>query len=423
MIIAFYNHMSGLGTTIHAAHACALAQNVGLRVAGVSVDFMSDLPRWLEGRQIPCLEGDLASRASAFDLLVMDIRSPARPPITPDAWVLIVCDPASEESAAKAADRLPGHLIWLRNKGYETTIRAPHLHGSHARRMPFSRALARAGVFSRIIWDDPDLAKSPGAADLWQSLEDVLGYSYEARGLSLFHESVAARLRRVAAGVAATRITVEANHAGLKSVLDLIKANVEVVRTNHAGLKSALDSIKANVEAVRTPDVAAEPEPVQEDMVPSPGEVLHQAVTVVDEGLSALIEQVRAQLRDEPSPLDYPAFKLASATGRQTVDAWLEALHRDGRELVCGHDTARELAQSLHPGRHIAYRARVHFSTIARFEQRPGRARLDTLVRIAVACDRADLLELRLRRPASQGDDALSTDLWPGVSSCRRTMN
>lgn len=392
MIIAFYNHMSGLGTTIHAAHACALAQNVGLRVAGVSVDFMSDLPRCLEGRRIPCLEGDLVSRASAFDLLVMDIRSPARPPITPDAWVLIVCDQASEESAVKAADRLPGHLIWLRNKGYETTIRAPHLHGSHARRMPFSRALARAGVFSRIIWDDPELAESPGAADLWQSLEDVLGYSYEARGLSLFHESVAARLRRVAAGVAAARITVE---------------------TNHAGLKSALDLIKTNVEAARAPEVAAESEPVQEDRVIPPGEVLRQAETVFDEGLSALIQQVRAQLRDEPSPLDYPAFKLASATGRQTVDAWLEALHRDGRELACGHDTARELAQSLHPGRHIAYRARVHFSTIARFEQRPGRSRLDTLVRIAVACDRADLLELRLRRPASQDDETFTTDMWP----------
>lgn len=392
MIIAFYNHTSGLGTTIHAAHACALAQNVGLQVAGVSVDFMSDLPRWLEGRRIPCLEGDLASRASAFDLLVMDIRSPARPPITPDAWVLLVCDQASEASAAKAADRLPGHLIWLRNKGYETTIRAPHLYGSHARRMPFSRALARAGVFSRIIWDDPELAESPGATDLWRSLEDVLGYSYEARGLSLFHESVAARLRRVAADVAAARITVEANHAGLKS---------------------ALDVIKANVEAARAPDVAAESEPVQEDMVTSPGEVLRQTETVFDEGLSALIQQVRAQLRDEPSPLDYPAFKLASATGRQTVDAWLEALHRDGRELACGHDTARELARSLHPGRHIAYRARLHFSTIARFEQRPGRARLDTLVRIAVACDRADLLELRLRRPASEDDEALTTDMWP----------
>lgn len=402
MIIAFYNHMSGLGATMHAAHTCALGQNLGLRVAAVSADFISDLPRWLEGRQIPCLEGDVASRASEFDLLVMDIRSPARPPITPDAWVLTVCDHASAESAAKAADRLPGHLIWLRNKGYETTIRATHLHGSHAHPMPFSRALARAGVFSRIVWDDPELAESPGAIDLWKSLEDVLGYSYQARGLSLFDECMAARLRRIAAEVAAARATDEANHASLKSAIDLIKANVE---------------------AARKPEVTLDSEPAQKHRDLSPGEVLRQVEMVVDEGLSALIKQVRAQLHDELSPLDYPAFKLASATGRQTVDAWLDALRRDGRVLACGHDTACELARSLHPGRHIAYRARLHFSTIARFEQRPGRARLDTLVRIAVACDRADLLELRLRRPASQDDDALQSDMWQGMSPWPRTMN
>jgi cellulose biosynthesis protein BcsQ len=59
MIIAFHNFKGGVGTTTLAAHTCALARACGLSVVGVSVDTKQELPRWLAGTQIPCVEIDL----------------------------------------------------------------------------------------------------------------------------------------------------------------------------------------------------------------------------------------------------------------------------------------------------------------------------------------------------------------------------
>ena len=94
MIIAFHNFKGGVGSTTLAAHMCVLAQELGIKVAGVSVDFTQELPRWLSGSGIPSIEIDLEHGESDADLIVMDVHSQDEPPLRPDVWVLPICDNA-----------------------------------------------------------------------------------------------------------------------------------------------------------------------------------------------------------------------------------------------------------------------------------------------------------------------------------------
>lgn len=75
----------------------------------------------------------------------------------------------------------------------------------------------------------------------------------------------------------------------------------------------------------------------------------------------------------------------------------MDGLHQDGRELVCGCKRPHQLARRLCPPFNLASRAGLCSETIARFHKIPGRTRLVTLVRIAVAMNRTEILELQHR--------------------------
>ena len=186
MIIAFHNFKGGVGTTIFAAHTCALARELGIQVAGVAVDFKQELPRWLEGSQIPCIEIDLEHGHSDADLIVLDVQSHAEPPLAPDVWVLPICDRTSAENAVDVSDRLQGHLIWLGNKGRKATLPACLAEEVElALPMPYSRALHQAAEQRGIIWNIPELAHSSGARALRATLRDVLMRAFVAAGETL----------------------------------------------------------------------------------------------------------------------------------------------------------------------------------------------------------------------------------------------
>jgi len=183
MIIAIHNFKGGVGTTTLAAHTCALARACGLSVIGMSVDFKQELPRWLAGTQIDCVELDLKNGQTDADLLVLDVQSHAAPPPIADVWVVPICDRLSNENAADVSDRLRGHLIWLGNMGREVVV-PPALaeHVELALPMPYSRALAQAADGQAVVWNVPELAESAGARSLRASLLDVLRRAYRAVG-------------------------------------------------------------------------------------------------------------------------------------------------------------------------------------------------------------------------------------------------
>jgi hypothetical protein len=175
MIIAFHNFKGGVGNTTLAAHTCALARACGLSVVGVSVDFKQELPRWLAGTQIDCVELDLQARA--------DRRRSARagrpvahaPPLHPDVWVVPICDRLSNENAGECLG---------------SAARAPDLARQHGPRSIVPAALARtsssrcrcrtagrspsAAEEQAILWNVPELAESSGARRCGRRSSDVL---------------------------------------------------------------------------------------------------------------------------------------------------------------------------------------------------------------------------------------------------------
>lgn len=176
MIIAFHNWKGGIGSTTLAAHFCSLAKAAGHAVAGVSIDFKKDLPRYLQPEGIPCIELDPQRDEPDFDLLVMDVQSSSKPPMCPDVYIVPICDRTSNESAASLTDSLIGPVIWIANKGRErlqipTYLRSEIITGPP---IPYSRAVEIAGFDNRIVWSVPELADSAGAHSLHAALRDLL---------------------------------------------------------------------------------------------------------------------------------------------------------------------------------------------------------------------------------------------------------
>lgn len=185
MIIAFHNAKGGVGSTTHVVHACALAQDLGIKVVGVSVN-SQELPRLLASAQIPCVELDPKQETIDAELIVMDVQSHSEPPFWPNVWVLPIRDATSNRSAEVVSDRLHGPLIWLGNEGWTATVPAYLAEDVQlALPMPFSRAVCQAEEQQAVVWNIPELARSGGAVALRASLTDVLRRAYVAAGVPL----------------------------------------------------------------------------------------------------------------------------------------------------------------------------------------------------------------------------------------------
>ena len=192
MIIAIHNHKGGVGTTTLAAHLCALARDLGLRVAGASADPKNELPRWLDAAQIPCIElhpGEWPDGAGDLDLVIVDVQSQSAPAIDPDVWVLPITDRMAEENAPALSDRLRGPVLWLPNESrrLSTTALPSYLEGKVevGPTVPYSHALEEASAQRGIIWALPELARSPGARALQTALHEVLRRSADLAGHAL----------------------------------------------------------------------------------------------------------------------------------------------------------------------------------------------------------------------------------------------
>jgi hypothetical protein len=117
---------------------------------------------------------------------------------------------------------------------------------------------------------------------------------------------------------------------------------------------------------------------------------------------TALIEQVQAQLHNQPFEVAPKIASGLSLMAYKTVDAWFGSLHHAGLELANGQTSPQALARSLGVDVAHAARSRLGAGTVQRFIEQPDRARVSTLVRLAVASGRTHLLELRPRTAIAQ---------------------
>lgn len=160
-IIGFHSTKGGVGTTLLAAHACALARSLGIRVVGVSCDPQRNLHRWLDPLGIPCVDGLKGERPPEdAELLVADINTQVTsPPLDPDLWVIPIDCERSLEHAALLSDRLRGRVVWIENHhhadGFGTKYNIPR-HLAHVEQIlpgvPYSHTIAVAAEDVQIIW-------------------------------------------------------------------------------------------------------------------------------------------------------------------------------------------------------------------------------------------------------------------------------
>ena len=73
-IIAYRNNKGGVARTTLAAHTLFLGAELGLKVAGVSLDEQNDLALWMQGANLPWFNGLCDDLPTDFDLLVFDVR-------------------------------------------------------------------------------------------------------------------------------------------------------------------------------------------------------------------------------------------------------------------------------------------------------------------------------------------------------------
>ena len=185
MIIAIHNTKGGVGSTTLAAHLCALGRDLGWKVDAMSVDPTKELHRHLKPLEIRCLDPESLDREAATDdgdLLVIDVQTASSPPVVPDVWLVPVSCRLALEHAKALTDRLKGEVFWLPTMSYEVTVPS-YLDGVEVLpSVPYSRAIIKAGSQPGTVWSDPELALTPGAQALRESLTQLLSATLGSRG-------------------------------------------------------------------------------------------------------------------------------------------------------------------------------------------------------------------------------------------------
>ena len=185
MIIAIHNTKGGVGSTTLAAHLCALGRDLGWKVDAMSADPTKELHRHLEPLGIRCLDPEsIMDREAADDdgdLLVIDVQTASSPPVAPDVWLVPVSCRLALDHATALTDRLKGEVFWVPTMSYEVTVPG-YLGGVQALPLvPYSRAIIRAAG-QGTVWSDPELALTPGAQALRESLTQLLSATIGSRG-------------------------------------------------------------------------------------------------------------------------------------------------------------------------------------------------------------------------------------------------
>ena len=185
MIIAIHNTKGGVGSTTLAAHLCVLGGDLGWKVDAISADPTQELHRHLKPLDIRCLDPESLGREAADDdgdLLVIDVQTASSPPVPPDVWLVPVANRLAQEHAAALTDRLVGEVFWIPMMSYEVTL-PTYLEGVEVLPpVPYSRAILRAASQQATVWSDTELALTPGAQALRESLTQLLSATLGSRG-------------------------------------------------------------------------------------------------------------------------------------------------------------------------------------------------------------------------------------------------
>lgn len=117
IIVVRNDEVGGPGRTTLAAHIIIFAAELGLKVAGASIDEANNLRPWMRLAGIPWVDALCDDLPSDVDLLVIDVGQGARSVevLRPSLTVIPVDRAAAERSAATTAPTVVGDVLRVRN--------------------------------------------------------------------------------------------------------------------------------------------------------------------------------------------------------------------------------------------------------------------------------------------------------------------
>ena len=141
----------------------------------MSADPTQELCRRLKPLGTRCIDPGSLDREAAdddADILVIDVQTASAPPVAPDVWLVPVANRLAQEHATALTDRLRGEVFWIPMMSYELTLPRYLEDVTVLPPVPFSRAIATSQQGT--VWGDPELALTPGAQALRESLTQLL---------------------------------------------------------------------------------------------------------------------------------------------------------------------------------------------------------------------------------------------------------
>lgn len=319
----------------------------------------------------------------------------APPPIDPTQdWIAVVEGEDSYRRVLDFADRVHGHGLILGLPGADVPLPRYLAESCSSAALSFSQAIAFCRRARQSAWSDRSLALAPGSRALLDAIDPFL-------------ERMIIRERD------ATRLFEQFRAACERPATSANRTNEEAARVVSVAPTDVVGDITP--ERVAAEPVAPRIEPAGCGPAVEPwwaARVIKAGTT--DTGGLAVQERLQVERRKLSSltalarrakTLGPEETRAASSVARQTVNFWFRHLAESGIALANGCASAVELAQRFSDvnAQRFSDRAALKVAaarwgvTAATFERvfdRPGAAWMITLVRLAVAAQRTDLLDL-----------------------------
>ncbi|MBL9102478.1 MAG: hypothetical protein JNL82_16070 [Myxococcales bacterium] len=179
IIVVRHDEAGGVGGTTIAFHIISFGAELGLKVAGASIDGANNLRPWMRLAGLPWVDALCDDLPSDVDLLVIDVGPGARSVevLRPSLTLLPVDRAASERSAAKTAATVVGDVLRVRNYWHGRRLAddqlTPELESVNVI-LDRCNALRATGESLRPVWVTPLGAASAGARTIRELAAEVL---------------------------------------------------------------------------------------------------------------------------------------------------------------------------------------------------------------------------------------------------------
>jgi hypothetical protein len=179
IIVVRNDIVGGVGRTTITAHILFFAAELGLKVAGASIDERNDLYPWLRPAGLRWVDALCEDLPTDVDLIVIDVGSSAKSVeiLRPSLTLIPVDRLPAEDCARKTAETVVGNVMRLRNYSHGVVLSDEQLTLElRSLDVVLTRCdqLAATGWTLRPVWSSPLGAASAGARAMRELAAEVL---------------------------------------------------------------------------------------------------------------------------------------------------------------------------------------------------------------------------------------------------------